>query len=439
MFFSDYVVRKYDFENIIRLFYAVGVINERSKYTYLITILFLCDSYIIILLKDTLLIRGNNESDGGIYSCQARNSVGKSAVLETHVVIAGPPIFITRPPPELRVHEGDPVNVTCRGFGDPVPIVYWTHLKKSRPQAAIIERVDCAGDESMALYWKPGFNGSYPQTFVVHYSSEESPSDDRSLLTASNFATIRDLKAFTKYRIHIESRNERGSMNSSAVEKYVCSTLSAPMNVRFSGEFELRWDPVPYAQSYKVESKPDNISSFEEIGEIIDPVYRIRPEFQQNRLFRVRSLRASYEPSIASKSISLDSYGTVSSKKSIGDNQYNLKFIRNNTAVFVVGRSRRILAYLYIRDPVFFFQIWKSTSSNVDRSDDNQWNDSVKKSIMQTKSQNDFDYCFPGESTNAVDDMLKEKYVMTVQDIPVQLMNDLRIERLRREFKQFHS
>lgn len=46
------------------------------------------------------------------------------------------------------------------------------------------------------------------------------------------------------------------------------------------------------------------------------------------------------------------------------------------------------------------------------------------------------EYCYGEESTSAVDDMLREKYMYGAEEVPIQLMNDLRIERLRREYKQ---
>lgn len=102
-------------------------------------------------VKDTLLIRGEKDSDGGIFGCQAENTVGRSPVMETHVIIAGmclhdcitilireslrknsePPTFVSRPPPELRAFEGTSVNVTCDAYGDPLPIVYWVHSEVS--------------------------------------------------------------------------------------------------------------------------------------------------------------------------------------------------------------------------------------------------------------------------------------------------------------------
>uniref|UniRef100_A0A7I5EER5 Down syndrome cell adhesion molecule-like protein Dscam2 n=1 Tax=Haemonchus contortus TaxID=6289 RepID=A0A7I5EER5_HAECO len=299
--------------------------------------------------EDSILIRGERESDGGIFGCQAENSVGRSPIVETHVIIAEPPAFITRPPLELRVHEGAPVDVSCSGFGDPLPIVYWVHLERrissatlsfpsvshndygmyecivsnaistisssmkliverTRPQAAVIDSVDCVGEEAMVINWIPGFDGSYPQSFVVHYGSDKTLSD-KTLLTTSTSATVGDLTSFTKYRIHIESRNQKGSTNSSSVEKYVCSTLAPPSNVLLVGDSELRWDPVDYAQSYRVESRYDNMSPFKEIGEVLDPIFRLSPDFHQGQSFRVRSLRPPYQPSLHSRPVKLGSVG----------------------------------------------------------------------------------------------------------------------------------
>lgn len=48
----------------------------------------------------------------------------------------------------------------------------------------------------------------------------------------------------------------------------------------------------------------------------------------------------------------------------------------------------------------------------------------------------DFDFEAGEDSASAVDDMLRNKYIYEAEDVPAQLFADLRIERLRREFKQ---
>ncbi|VDM75909.1 unnamed protein product [Strongylus vulgaris] len=190
--------------------------------------------------EGSLFLKAEKDSDGGIFGCQAENSVGRSSVLETHVVIAEPPVFITRPPSELRVFEGAPAKVECDGFGDPLPIVYWVHSERRISSAVlsfpsvshsdhgvyecIVSNAVSSISSTMKLIVDPfisglGFNGSYAQSFIVHYSSDDDPSD-KSLLTTSNSATIGDLKAFSKYRIYVESRNQKGSTNSTTVEKH---------------------------------------------------------------------------------------------------------------------------------------------------------------------------------------------------------------------------
>ena len=44
-------------------------------------------------------------------------------------------MFALKPPGEVRVKEGSPLDIPCEGFGDPVPIVYWLHNQVKRKQA----------------------------------------------------------------------------------------------------------------------------------------------------------------------------------------------------------------------------------------------------------------------------------------------------------------
>ncbi|KAL6723073.1 hypothetical protein Aduo_018117 [Ancylostoma duodenale] len=437
--------------------------------------------------EGSLQIKAEKDSDGGIFGCQAENSVGRSTVLETHVIVAEPPVFINRPPPELRVFEGAPAEVSCEGFGDPLPIVYWVHSEKrissavlsfpsvshsdhgvyeciisnavssisstmnlivdrTRPQPAVIDSVECVGDEAMLVNWTPGFNGSYPQSFVVHYSSDEDPSQ-KSLLTTSKSATIGDLKAFSKYRIHVESRNQKGSTNSSTVEKHVCSTLPSPANVRFSGESELRWDPVEFARSYRVESRHDKMSAFEGVGEVFDPFFRLRPEFRPGRSFRVRSLRDPYEPSVPSRTITLGStgYGPPSMWWAVfGGFLFFFLFLTlylySKYGKYLNRRRRKDKHYNDYVCPASFQPhsetVYAPSMNPTESTKSGRWHDSKDVSLMHSEAQEMLDYGYAEESNSAVDDMLRDKYMYGAEDVPVQLMNDLRIERLRREFKQ---
>lgn len=95
-------------------------------------------------IQDFYKIFEAKEGDGGIYRCVAKNEVGEGLPVETHVIVAGillrrkecqtvidPPTFAQKPPSEIRVKEGLPLDIPCEGFGDPVPIVYWMHNQVS--------------------------------------------------------------------------------------------------------------------------------------------------------------------------------------------------------------------------------------------------------------------------------------------------------------------
>ncbi|WKY15647.1 hypothetical protein Q1695_000828 [Nippostrongylus brasiliensis] len=437
--------------------------------------------------EDTLSIRGEKESDGGIFGCQAENSIGRSPVIETHVIIAEPPAFISRPPPELRAFEGASLNVTCEGFGDPLPIVYWVHserrissatlsfstvshgdhgvyecvvsnavatitstmrllVERTRPQAATIDRVECVGEEAMSIHWTPGFNGSYAQSFVVYYVSEED-STEKSLLTTFTTATVADLTPFSKYRIHIESRNQKGSTNSSAVEKYVCSTLPTPSNVRLVDDTELMWDPVEHARSYRVESRSDKMSTYREIGEVLDPSFRVRSDLHHGLSLRVRSLRTPYEPSSPSRSIEFGTYDANLPSMwwaVFGGFLFFVTFLTlylfSKYGRYVGGRKKRNKHYNdYVRPSPFQPQtetFYEPSLNMTDSGKARHWQETTEGSIVQTQSEDLMEYGYGEESASAVDDMLRDKYMYGAEEVPVQLMNDLRIERLRREFKQ---
>ncbi|CAJ0610483.1 unnamed protein product [Cylicocyclus nassatus] len=443
--------------------------------------------FLLNTAESSLLIKAESDSDGGIFGCQAENSVGRSSILETHVVIAEPPVFIKQPPPELRVFEGAPAEVVCDGFGDPLPIVYWIHSKRrissavlsfasvsfsdhgtyecvvsnavssisstmklivdrTRPQSAVIENVECMGDEAMTVSWTPGFNGSYAQSFILHYSSDDDPLG-KSLLTTSTTATIGDLKAFSKYRIHVESRNQKGSTNSTAVEKHVCSTLPSPTNLRLSRPDELRWDPVAVAMSYRVESRYDKMSAFERVGEVLDPVFELRPDFRLGRSFRVRSLRDPYEPSMPSETLTLGSYGYGPPSMwwaVFGGFLFFFLF----TILYLYSKYGKYLNRRHKKNKQFndyvcstSFQQRSETvyAESINPTEDTRlghWHDYKDENFIQHQSQELLDYGYAEDSNSMVHDMLRDKYMYGADDVPVQLMNDLRIEKLRREFKQ---
>lgn len=65
-------------------------------------------------------------SDAGIYTCEAENSIGSSVPFEINVVVADAPEFTKIPAPIYRVNAGDQLEVQCEGFAE-VPLrKLWT-------------------------------------------------------------------------------------------------------------------------------------------------------------------------------------------------------------------------------------------------------------------------------------------------------------------------
>uniref|UniRef100_A0A914DEC9 Ig-like domain-containing protein n=1 Tax=Acrobeloides nanus TaxID=290746 RepID=A0A914DEC9_9BILA len=79
-----------------------------------------------------------NEKDAGLYTCQARNSIGSSQPFEMHVIVAAPPSFSIVPPEKLYIKAGESIDVECNGFGDPPPTQYWLHETKKISSTKLI-------------------------------------------------------------------------------------------------------------------------------------------------------------------------------------------------------------------------------------------------------------------------------------------------------------
>lgn len=77
------------------------------------------------ILKDRQLsIMNAQQTDSGLYKCEASNILGhKSAV--TQLVVVELPQFTVRPPARLEVDHHGNVTVPCQATGDPQPTVTW--------------------------------------------------------------------------------------------------------------------------------------------------------------------------------------------------------------------------------------------------------------------------------------------------------------------------
>ena len=63
-------------------------------------------------------------SEEGDYLCEATNTAGRDEALATLIIQAPPSISVT-PPGSSVVQAGQPLKLTCRVTGDPLPDAVW--------------------------------------------------------------------------------------------------------------------------------------------------------------------------------------------------------------------------------------------------------------------------------------------------------------------------
>uniref|UniRef100_A0A8R1E091 Uncharacterized protein n=1 Tax=Caenorhabditis japonica TaxID=281687 RepID=A0A8R1E091_CAEJA len=351
--------------------------------------------------------------DGGIYSCQADNIAGKGSIVETHLVIAEPPVFTVRPPHEIKVRQGDQASIQCQGFGDPMPIVYWRRNKKrinqatlnfkkiehfdhglyecvvsntvetistetvllvesTKPQMATEIKFSCIDDTSVQVGWNPGYGGGYEQTFAVH-AQNEMTGQWTTIRTSRNEAVLDHLEPFISYRVNIESVNQKGSTNSTTYNRR--NNIDLPIFM-FVGVFSLFFLFFCGLCAWKCFN---------------------RKKKKKNHKSRTSTPSKTYQDYGRFTYAS----GSGSSSSQPGTEMYYEPSIRLLDEANE-WRGPSDLEPVSVRYPA--------------------------SSLMEL----DYDI---GEE-NPIDDMFRDRYILGVQDPPAQLYQDLRLERLRREYKQ---
>ncbi|PIC18724.1 hypothetical protein B9Z55_024519 [Caenorhabditis nigoni] len=439
--------------------------------------------------------------DGGIYGCQADNIAGKGSIVETHVIVAEPPVFTVLPPSEIKVRLGDDVTIPCQGFGDPMPIVYWVRDKKrinqstlkfkkvvhldhglyecviansvetistrvmvlveiTKPQMATGLKFTCLNSSSMRISWVPGYNGGFDQTFAVHAQNDMNL-QWTSIKTSRNETILDHLEPFVSYRVSIESVNAKGSTNSTTYNRRSCTSLHAPDKLYLCGYNELCWTAAEGASSYRIESRTEPSKNFQPLAEVIETYYRLGKDVDETKqtVFRVRSSRPSYPPSEPSNSLRLGLAENADLSIFIIVAVFGLFFIfacgwfawrcfnnKNKKANCRKSRSTSTPSKTY-QDYGRFTYGDATTSSQPSTEtyyepslrllDEHEWRgprDLEPVAVRYPPSLAELDYDIGEE--NPIDDMFRDRYILGVQDPPAQLYQDLRLERLRREYKQ---
>ncbi|CAJ0958878.1 unnamed protein product, partial [Mesorhabditis belari] len=183
------------------------------------------------------------------------------------------------------------------------------YVQNTRPQASAITSVQCLGEDGLVVDWNPGYDAGLPQTFTIHYENVDLNEEKGTLQTKETHAELFGLSRFSRYRLLIEARNSEGSINSSYLEKNVCSKLVAPLSMAVINNM-VSWERSEGAQLYRLEYRgmKSDMDGFVEMAEVISPPFLLpsksmsltnSPEIE----LRVRALRPNYTQSAPSDSI----------------------------------------------------------------------------------------------------------------------------------------
>uniref|UniRef100_A0A8R1E1K8 Uncharacterized protein n=1 Tax=Caenorhabditis japonica TaxID=281687 RepID=A0A8R1E1K8_CAEJA len=274
--------------------------------------------------------------DGGIYSCQADNIAGKGSIVETHLVIAEPPVFTVRPPHEIKVRQGDQASIQCQGFGDPMPIVYWRRNKKrinqatlnfkkiehfdhglyecvvsntvetistetvllvesTKPQMATEIKFSCIDDTSVQVGWNPGYGGGYEQTFAVH-AQNEMTGQWTTIRTSRNEAVLDHLEPFISYRVNIESVNQKGSTNSTTYNRRTSGSGSSSSQPGTEMYYEPSIRLLDEANEWRGPSDLEPVSVRYPASSLMELDYDIGEENPIDDMFRDRYILGVQDP-----------------------------------------------------------------------------------------------------------------------------------------------
>ncbi|GMR62628.1 hypothetical protein PMAYCL1PPCAC_32823, partial [Pristionchus mayeri] len=299
--------------------------------------------------EDSLDLVSVSAEDAGMYTCEMFNALGRGTPFEMHVIVAQPPSFIIKPPPEIRVKADEKLEMRCAGFADPSPIQYWirnqertssedflidhvayeddgvyecvvsnavatvkaqtiVRVENTRPQHPSIKEVACDGDRALLIQWEEGFDGGHPQRFITYAEEigDEEPSGmERRAETDRTEVTLDNLTPFGKYRITVEAVNKLGTANSTSFDRHVCTQLSSPEDPRLDRD-RLVWQPVDGAHSYRVEVKNGG-GQYVQAAEVLHPQFSIStlPRWTDDIDLRIIGLRPPFPASAPSRPVTI--------------------------------------------------------------------------------------------------------------------------------------
>ncbi|CAJ0919812.1 unnamed protein product, partial [Mesorhabditis belari] len=240
-------------------------------------------------------------TDTGWYACEADNRISKPATSKAYLQVNYRPTIHSNSKRLYTISLGSRVDLLCQADAQPpVESVLWTkngvYLKttngtnlvfhrstdgdagNTRPQASAITSVQCLGEDGLVVDWNPGYDAGLPQTFTIHYENVDLNEEKGTLQTKETHAELFGLSRFSRYRLLIEARNSEGSINSSYLEKNVCSKLVAPLSMAVINNM-VSWERSEGAQLYRLEYRgmKSDMDGFVEMGSGQSPIIETGP------------------------------------------------------------------------------------------------------------------------------------------------------------------
>ncbi|VDM41750.1 unnamed protein product [Toxocara canis] len=338
------------------------------------------------------------------------------------------------------------------------------YVQNTYPQVISDLGANCGAEKGhIEIRWKAGYDGGAEQHFNVFYRADKEEIWQSTGQTYLNAISIKDLHPFTLYHIVVESRNAHGAINSSTiahteiiVDIYpssisVCSELKAPTNLRLNNANSLEWDAVEGATAYRVQYRSSQNNVFSDMLDTTSTTVALRyssPNTPEWMDVRVSSLRPPTAVSVPS-------------------HPFRFQIAKPNTELMlVVGVFGAIFTVLLL-----FALLWIVRRRPIKRATKSfqqataYYGDSYRNYCERTGRErvgepkcsegelpllNDTSYGIRfangsgmqspeacSETGSVITDMLKDKYFGGKNtDSHLGLLDQLRIERLKSEFKQ---
>uniref|UniRef100_A0A914BZP8 Fibronectin type-III domain-containing protein n=1 Tax=Acrobeloides nanus TaxID=290746 RepID=A0A914BZP8_9BILA len=321
-------------------------------------------------------------------------------------------------------------------------------LINTHPQCTKSTSVECEGETSLQVSWIPGYDGGSAQQFRAFHRKQGKLDWQSTEYFNESQILLQNLEPFSSNEIQIEASNGFGAINCTSVSYHVCSKLVPPQNLKFTDEKLLQWDKVPEATSYKVSYRKEKGSRFRDIMEVpktealLDlETLNHTPEVE----LRVRSIRRPFSESEPSDSIvyQFSESSSLLTYLLFGGLLFILLllifciFVRRQSKTSTKIRKLRPSFKNFAGNKNSMYLYARSDSPVLPMNDQNEspWNLRDDKLCANVDELND-SFLDSDFDNGAIAEMFKEKYIYSDSNRKFDVLDEIRIARLKREFGQ---